>query len=185
MPSRDVYISVDVETAGPTPDRYAMLSIGACTMQEPRQTFYVELQPDRGEARPEALAVSGLELQQLRERGETPAEAMAHFAAWVDSVTPAGGRPVFVAFNAPFDWSFVNCYFHRYLDRNPFGHAALDIKALYMGANGVPWSETAMRHVAARYLDDRVLTHHALQDALDQADIFNEIGIESGFIQEA
>ena len=41
---------------------------------------------------------------------------------------------VFVGFNAPFDWSFVNYYFHRFLGHNPFGFTAVDIKAYYMGA---------------------------------------------------
>ena len=26
---------------------------------------------------------------------------------------------------------FVNDYFHRFLGRNPFGHAALDLKAFF------------------------------------------------------
>ena len=33
------------ETAGPNPADYALLSIGACTLLEPRATFYAELQP--------------------------------------------------------------------------------------------------------------------------------------------
>ena len=37
---------------------------------------------------------------------------------------------------------------------------------------GTPWAETGMRHVASRYLGNRHLTHHALQDAMDQAEIF-------------
>ena len=32
-----------------------------------------------------------------------------------------------------------------------------------------------MRYVAPRYLEDRKLTHHALQDALDQAEIFQKM----------
>jgi hypothetical protein len=40
---------------------------------------------------------------------------------------------------------FVNSYFHRFLGRNPFGHAALDMKAFFMGLTGVKWSETALQ----------------------------------------
>ncbi len=74
---------------------------------------------------------------------------------------------------------FVHDYFHRYLGRNPFGHSALDIKAFYMGMAGVAWDETGMRPVAGRYLDDRHLTHHALRDALDQAEIFEKMLAEA------
>jgi ribonuclease T len=171
----ETYISVDVETAGPNPGGYSLLSIGACTLNDPPQTFYVELVPVNDRATTEALAISGLSLEALRQRGLPPAEAMARFAGWVGEVVPAGCRPVFVAFNAPFDWMFVHDYFYRYLGYNPFGHSALDIKALYMGLVGARWFETSMRQVSARYLDHRHLTHHALEDALDQADILIQL----------
>jgi DNA polymerase III epsilon subunit-like protein len=169
------YIVVDVEAAGPNPSQYALLSIGACTVGEPRDTFYVELQPDREAATEQAVAVHGLSMDRLASEGTPPAEAMRRFSGWVAAVTPHGVRPLFVGFNAPFDWMFVNDYFHRYLGHNPFGHAALDIKALYMGAAGVPWEETSMRHLAPRYLGGAQLTHNALQDALDQARILEGI----------
>ena len=122
---------------------------------------------------------SGLSLEELAERGLPPAEAMALFEAWLAAQVPSGWRPIFVAFNAPFDWMFVNDYFHRFLGRNPFGHAALDLKAFYMGLTGVHWSETTMRYVAARYLSDRQLTHHALCDAQDQAELFRKMLTEA------
>jgi DNA polymerase III epsilon subunit-like protein len=175
----ETYISVDVETSGPNPSGYSLLSIGACTIFEPQSTFYVELQPVNDNAILEAVMVSRLSMSKLKERGLPPQEAMARFEAWVEEVTPQGGQPVFVAFNAPFDWMFVADYFHRYLERNPFGFKALDIKAFYMGLTGVTWEETAMRYVQQRYMDDRNLTHHALRDALDQAEIFR------GMLEEA
>ena len=175
----EVFISVDVETAGPHPGSHALLSIGACLALEPDKTFYVELQPDREAAVPEALAISGLSLGGLAEHGVPPAAAMAQFKAWTLEQTPAGGRPVFVAFNAPFDWMFVAEYFHRYLGRNPFGHSALDLKAFYMGLTGAPWSETALHHVAARYGRRQELAHHALSDAQDQAALFRAMLAEA------
>lgn len=175
MKQPETYISVDVETAGPNPGNYAMLSIGACLVVDPTRTFYVELQPVNDNALPHAMRVSGLSLAHLAEYGTPPAEAMAQFEAWVHDVIPPEHRPVFVAFNAPFDWMFVCEYFHRYLGRNPFGHSALDMKALYMGLTGVTWHETSMAHVAARYLDNRPLTHNALRDAQDQAEIMQRM----------
>lgn len=174
------YISVDVETSGPNPSLYSLLAIGACTVEEAPQTFYVELQPVSDRATAEALAITGLSMARLKENGLEPAEAMARFEAWLQEAVPSGHRPLFVAFNAPFDWMFVNDYCHRFLGHNPFGYKALDIKSLYMGVAGVSWSETSMRHVAAKYLDNRVLTHHALQDALDQATIFRKLMAERG-----
>jgi ribonuclease T len=171
-PTPDVFVSVDVETAGPHPGGHALLSIGACVALDPGSTFYIELQPDRQAAVPEALAISRLSLSELAAHGVPPAEAMAQFAAWTLEQTPSGGRPVFVALNAPFDWMFVADYFHRYLGRNPFGHSALDLKAFYMGLTGARWSETALHHIAARYGCRQELAHHALADAVDQAILF-------------
>jgi DNA polymerase III epsilon subunit-like protein len=171
----DICISVDVETAGPNPSQYSMLTIGACTISEHPSTFYVELRPVNMNAVPEALAISRLSMERLAERGLEPVEAMRNFEAWLKGEVPSGQRPLFVSYNAPFDWMFVNDYFHRYLGRNPFGHTALDIKAFYMGVTGVSWAETSMRIVAQRYLGDRTLTHHALRDAMDQAEIFRKL----------
>ncbi|MBE0698294.1 MAG: 3'-5' exonuclease [Anaerolineaceae bacterium] len=176
----ETYISVDVETAGPIPAQYAMLSIGACLVENPSTTFYVELQPDRVEFVPAALAISGLDLDALREHGTLPQAALQAFADWVKQVVPQGSRAVFVALNAPFDWMFVNDYFQRYLGHNPFGHSALDIKAYYMGATGVAWSETSLQHIAAHLHQEKELEHNALHDAQDQAAIFREI-LHRGF----
>ena len=167
----EVFISVDVETAGPNPSQYALLSIGACTIGEPRQSFYVELKPDRSAFVPEALAICNLSLEKLAETGLEPAQALQQFADWV-GLTAEGQKPIFVAFNAVFDWMFTADYFHRYLGFNPFGHAALDVKAYYMGLSGVSFHETSMRHIRQNYPGLSVLTHNALEDAVEQAKIF-------------
>jgi ribonuclease T len=171
----ETYISVDVETTGPVPGEYALVSIGACPVFDPAGTFYAELQPDRQAFQPEALAVCGLNMDDLARRGVPPLQAMQQFEAWLTSVTPPEHRPVFVAFNAPFDWMFVADYCHRYLGRNPFGHAALDMKAFFMGLTGVPWIETDYARVSGHFGISRPLAHNALQDALDQADLFRRM----------
>ncbi|MEA4906896.1 MAG: 3'-5' exonuclease [Anaerolineaceae bacterium] len=173
-PIRDelpAYISVDVETSGPVPEEYALLSIGACTL-DGGERFYVELQPTSLHAQAEAMRVHGLSLERLAQEGLPPQAAMARLDAWLAQAVPAGEKPIFVAFNAAFDWMFVNQYFLRYLGHNPFGHSALDIKAVYMGAFGVPWRETSYRHIARLDQDLNPLSHHALDDALQQARLF-------------
>jgi len=168
------YISVDVETSGPNPGQYSLLSIGACTLAEPRLTFYIELKPTSSNQIEEAVSITHLSLDQLTENGAPPHEAMASFEAWLHTTLPTTS-PIFVAFNAPFDWMFINDYFHRFLGHNPFGHNALDIKAFYMGLKRVPWKQTSLRDASHHYLFPHTLTHHALQDAIDQAGIFNRM----------
>ncbi len=169
------YISVDVETAGPTPGDFPLLSIGACLVGEPERSFYVELKPDREEMEPSAVEISGLDPDILKRDGTPPGEAMQAFARWLEQISPEGDDLVFVAFNAAFDWMYIAEYFHRYLGHNPFGHRALDIKALYMGHFGVPWHETGMNQVAKSLGLPIQLTHNALSDAIDQANLFAKL----------
>ena len=180
-------ISVDIEAAGPSPSNYAMLSLGACLVDEPEpgqladgvtDHFYAELQPDREGVLDSAMSVGGFTLEGLRASGIGPTAAMQSFADWIDSVTPDGHRAVMVGFNAPFDWMFVADYFDRYLGRNPFGHSALDIKAFYLGVTGLSWTETSMVRVAEHYRVTVDLTHNALDDARDQAALFRAVRAE-------
>jgi ribonuclease T len=171
----DALISVDIESAGPIPSEYALLSIGACTLTHPRQTFYIELRPDKDRTDPSAMQIHGLSPERLQQEGIPPAEAMEKFAAWLEQVVPAGRQPLMVAFNAPFDWMFIHDYFMRCLGRSPFGHSAVDIKAVYLGATGCTWADTSGPNLHRRYDHGSSLTHNALDDALSQAAILEGI----------
>ena len=174
-PSNEFFIVVDIEAAGPIPGEFAMLSLGAATLTDPQETFYIELQPDSEAFLPDALAVSGLSMQDLAMKGTPPRDAMDEFARWVVAVSPPDQKPVFTAFNAPFDWMFVNAYFHRYLSYNPFGHKALDIKALFMGLHQVPFGKTSHHYVCEHYNLKTTLSHHALEDAIQEAQLLKLI----------
>jgi ribonuclease T len=178
-PRPETFVSVDIETSGPTPGRYSMLSIGACLVDAPEHGFYVELKPTSDIVVDTAQAIGGFSLEQLAQDGVEPGEAMQRFADWVAREVPTGTVPVFVGFNAAFDWMFVADYFDRFLGHNPFGHAALDIKSFTMGMAGVTWAQTSMRFLAPKYLHGRKLTHNALGDARDQAEIFAAVRAES------
>lgn len=171
----ETYISVDVETSGPNPADYSMISIGACAVDDPESGFYAELKPVTDAVVESALDVSGLSMERLQRDGLSPADAMRQFEDWIDLVTPRGNVPVMVAFNAVFDWMFVDAYFHRFLKRNPFGHSALDIKAFYLGYAGGTWAGTSMRVLSPLYLGGQHLTHNALGDARDQAELFRRV----------
>ena len=172
--SEEIYISVDVETAGPIPGEYSMLSIGACVVDNSEYSFYVELQPINDNADPAALAVCKLNMETLKGIGKDPTAAMLQFSGWIDQI--ARGRiPVFVGFNASFDWGFVNWYFHKFLGKNPFGIGALDIKAYYMGLSGCAWGETKSSKLPKEFQPSIPSAHNALEDARAQAEIFKKI----------
>lgn len=168
---RETFISIDVETAGPIPGEYSLLSIGACLVADPSRSFACELKPITDRFVPEALEVTGLSLDRLREQGLAPEDAMERFGSWVREAA-GDATPVFVGFNAPFDWSFVNYYFHRFTGDNPFGFTALDIKALWMGVSGGSWADTRSSRIAEEVGPQLHGDHDALHDAKYQAELF-------------
>jgi DNA polymerase III epsilon subunit-like protein len=174
---QEVFLSVDVETAGPIPGEYSLLTIGACNVYDPKQTFACELKPTTRNADPKALEVTGLSLGRLEDEGRDPVAGMRDFRDWVLRVAGKESSPVFVGFNAAFDWSFVNYYFHRYLGENPFGFAALDIKSMYMGAVGGDWTQTRSSEIAAALHPTLKGNHDALHDAQYQAELFRLIRV--------
>lgn len=167
----EIFISVDVETSGPIPGEFSMLSLGACLVDDDQQSFSCLFKPLNDRADPKALEVTGLSLSELSRSGETPEAAMARFAAWIWEVAE-GGEPILVGFNAPFDWSFVNYYFHRFVGSNPFGFTALDIKAYYMGLTRGSWADTKSSRIAKQLQPRLVGDHDALHDARYQAELF-------------
>jgi DNA polymerase III epsilon subunit-like protein len=171
----ETFISVDVETSGPYPERYSLLSIGACVVENPDEGFYIELKPAKSQVLESSLRVSQLSIEKLSREGVPPALAMQELQDWLRKVAPAGQRPIMVAFNTPFDWAFINHYFLEYLGENPFGHSAIDIKAFYMGLVGCPWEETSMLYLSPRFLKGQQLPHDALADARLQADLFRKL----------
>ncbi|GAA3528691.1 3'-5' exonuclease [Streptomyces osmaniensis] len=180
-PSR--YISVDIEADGPIPGPYSMLSIGAAvagvqdgdgfTAADPEEhTFYRELRPIGEEFVPEALAVSGLDRERLKAEGSEPAVALAEFSEWVREVS-AGAQPVMCGYPASYDWTFLYWYLIRFTGASPFGHSGcLDMKTLYATKAGLPLRAVAKGTMPRELLSRRRHTHHALDDAVEQAELF-------------
>jgi ribonuclease T len=168
--SDEVFVSVDIEASGASPSVGSMISLGACLVDDPSVGIYLELRPDRGLAWDESAAqVHGLARERLEREGLEPAEAMQRLAAWLAEV--CGDRqPVFVGFNAAFDWMFVADYFARHVGSNPFGVSALDLKSYFMGRERVTkWADTRRVRIDDRLGLDADHTHHALEDARGQA----------------
>jgi ribonuclease T len=171
---KEIFISVDIEAAGPVPPTYSMLSLGAVVVTNPQLTFYVEIKPVSEEFVPDAMKVVGRTLKDFARVGHDPKEAMTAFRDWLQTVTK-DHKPVFVGFNATFDWAFVNFYFHQYLGENPFGFGGLDIKSYYMGMTGCAWEDTRSSRIAKEFKGPSPHTHQALDDAIEQGEIFRKM----------
>jgi hypothetical protein len=187
QPPYDVYFSADVETDGPIPGRFSMLSFGLALAgrfdgttfdrTDPRsQTFYRELKPITEGFDPETARVSGLDRDQLRVSGEEPADAMRDAARWVSDVA-GEGTPILVAFPLSFDWSFLYWYFVAFADgASPFGHAScLDMKTAFAIRARRPIALSGASRLPDEIRASRPHEHHALADAVEQAEIFQNI----------
>ena len=171
---RDRYFSVDIESSGPIPGMYSMLSLGACAVDAPDVSFYVELQPISMEFEKEALAVTGFDLGHLQKHGDQPSIAIPRFSQWIEDHTRSH-KPVFVGFNACYDWQFVNWYFVTFCGKNPFGFGGIDIKSFFMGLTGCHWHESTSSQLPLEFQPDTPQTHNALDDAKAQASIFRKM----------
>lgn len=175
----ETWISVDVETSGPSPHSGSLLAVGACLVADEAQGIELLLRPEPDKPwSDEAASYHRLDRATLEREGLEPGEAMRALEGWLAAVVPSGSRPVFVALNAPFDWMWVADACWRWLGRNPFGHSALDIKALYLGRH-LPevdrWGETGRVRMLERYPVELPHPHAALADAREQAVLVRRI----------
>lgn len=154
------WVMVDVETDGPCPGLYSMVSFGAVVVEpDLDQTFYGQCKPISGKWNPEALKVSGLTREECRSFPD-PEFTMHSFATWLKGF---GGRLMFISDNNGFDWQFINYYFHRFYGQNPFGHSSTNLGSLYKGM---------VRNTFKNFkrLRKTKHTHHPVDDAKGNAE---------------
>ncbi len=187
----DVYFSVDVETDGPIPGPYSMLSFaivpagrmdGHCYTPTPNHDdyFYVELKPISEKYERAALDVNGLDRDRLSREGEDPAEAMRTAADWLRARC-AGGEPVLVAYPLGFDWSWIHWYFVHFVGTSPFRHSrAFDLKTAVAVTEGIQISRAGRSRLPKSLMSDHAHTHHAADDAIAQAEIFAKLMTGAG-----
>jgi hypothetical protein len=120
----DVYFSADVETDGPIPGPFSILSFALVfagafdgvrftAPQNYQQSFYRELRPISSDFQLEALRVNGLDRDRLLIEGERPEAAMTEAAQWIKGIVEHG-KPILVAYPLSFDWSWLYWYFTRF-----------------------------------------------------------------------
>lgn len=155
------FIIVDVESDGPIPHKYSMVCFGAVILDEKlNKTFYGQTKPISKLYIPEALAISGFTRKE-HEKFDDPEKVMQEFANWIK--TNSKGRPVFVADNPGYDFSFINYYFHYFLGSNPFGFSSRRIGDLYCGM--VKDSFAKWKHLRKTKHD-----HNPVNDAIGNAE---------------
>lgn len=183
----DAYFSADVETDGPIPGPYSMLSFAivfagnydGSTFHRPDRYdnfIYRELRPISPAFQPEALAVNGINRDRLLKEGQEPEKVMSEAADWIR--TAAGqAKPVLVAYPLSFDWSWLYWYFTQYsITGSPFSYSqCYDIKTAVSVKTRRPIAASGRAKLPHFLLSHRLHTHHALDDAIEQAEIFANV----------
>lgn len=172
----EIYVSTDVEADGPIPGPHSMLSVGSAAFRADKTlvaTFEVNLET-LPEAAPHPETMKWWEgfpdaYRAARVDPRPVVDAMRDYCAWLDALP---GRPVFVAYPAGYDFTFVRWYLMRFAGRCPFGFSALDVKSFAMALLGTSFRGTTKRHMPRAWFDEKRHTHRALDDALEQGRLF-------------
>ncbi|MBT1156426.1 3'-5' exoribonuclease [Aminobacter anthyllidis] len=183
----DVYFSADVETDGPIPGPFSILSFAlvfagtydGARFDRPKEydkVFYRELRPISEDYEEEALRINGLDRGRLLLEGELPSVVMDQAFKWVKDLS-GDANPVLVAYPLSFDWTWLYWYFVRFSrDGSPFDYSrCYDIKTALAVKSGLPISQSGRSRLPSNLVSARAHTHHAVDDAIEQAEIFANI----------
>lgn len=172
----EVYVSTDIETDGPIPGPHSMLSFASAAYLADKTllgtfTANLDLLPGAAGA-PDTMAwwkSQPTAWDAARLNPEPPEAVMPRYVTWVESLP---GKPVFVAYPAGFDFTFVYWYLIRFAGRSPFSFAALDVKSYAAALLGSEFRRTTKRTMPKEWFDPAPHTHVALDDAIEQGTMF-------------
>ena len=173
-----LYVDVDIEADG-IAGFGSMLALGA---QSPTgESFYREIQPiseDFVPSQRQFCEEHWLERKRLVREGAAFEDVIKEFADWLKELEGSNGKSlVFTAFNAAFDWSFVDLYFKKAQLENPFGIAPLDLKSLALPlSGGWDFKQTAKGALPAIAVPEGDFTQNAMEDAQYQQKIHFALG---------
>ena len=184
--ANEIYVSIDVETDGPIPGAYSMLSFGAAAFdveadspRDPLGTFSANLEQLEGAAsssttmtwwasQPSAWAA-------CRREPQAPEEVMPEFVNWFRQLPTT---PVLVGHPVTFDFMFVYWYIVRFGglgdgEPAPCGFQGLDIKTLAWTQLGGGFKDAGKSKMPNRWFEGSPEhTHEALTDAIAQGVLF-------------
>lgn len=172
-PREEIYVSTDVEANGPIPAVHSMLSLGSAAFRangELLGTWTANLETLPGATEDdrtmEFWAKHPDAWRACRENPESPQRAILRYLDWLDGLP---GVPVFVAYPAGFDFSWVHWYLYRFGGRSPFFHSALDMKTFAMALLRRKYRHSGKSTWPRHWFSQNLVHNHiALDDALEQ-----------------
>lgn len=128
---------LDVESDGPCPGLYNMISFGLSSVYKPELTFYRMVLPITNDGIPQARNVSGISYDEQIMQGSPVRAAMDCSATWLKQtqleLCGQDKRVTIWSDNPAYDWQFWNYYFAFSGLENPAGFSARRIGDLWAG----------------------------------------------------
>lgn len=187
----ELYFSVDIETDGPIPIEYSMLSFGCAVFNKEGDlldTFEANLETLEG-AKQHMDTMSWWQLrphawEKCRENLKSPKGAMIEFTKWVRYVSNKyNAIPIFVSYPSGFDFTFIYTYLVKFVGYSIFSFSALDIKTYAMAVINTSFKKSAKRYFPKRWKSKKRHTHIALDDAIEQGELFINILKENATLE--
>ena len=176
--TKEIYISVDIETDGPCPGENNLLSLGAVAVKPgtgmisellinfeftPGASPSLKTEQEFWSRFPDQYAATRQNMQPVE-------QGVDQFCTWVKDL---GGVPVAVAFPAGFDFSWIWYYVNRFGSGSPFSFSCIDMKTLAWCIQGGNYRHSTKRNWPSHWFDHGLPhTHDALADAREQAHTF-------------
>lgn len=169
-----IYVVVDIETDGPVPGMYSMLSIGAVASTNIAEvsSFYEKLLPlpDAGQYKPtmDWWNANPDAWQEATSDARASDVVMKEFNDWVKDLN---ATPVFVASPLVFDYGFVSWYLEKFTRTNIFTdytdvQRTLDIASFCAGKLERPLNQSRLTQIPKSFLDGMPKhSHKAIDDA--------------------
>jgi DNA polymerase III alpha subunit (gram-positive type) len=172
----EIYVSTDIETDGPIPGPYSMLSFASAAYTAEKQllsTFSANLELlDGAVGHPSTMSwwKERWHLYEVtRVDVESPEAALKRYVTWIKQLP---GKPVFVAYPVGFDFTFLYWYLIKFVGESPFSFSALDIKSYAAALLKCEYRQATKRNMPKEWFDPMPHTHVALDDAIEQGAMF-------------
>lgn len=185
MSKREIYISVDIETGGPIPGKFSMLSLGACVVDDSfkltGEEYWINLEELPGtsidpvtktefwDKNPEAWKA-------CRKNLLSPKDGMKQFDSWLSNLEKKyNAKLVFVSY-PNWDFTFVHWYLMEFVGNSRFSFASLDMKTLAMALLKTKFRDVGKRTMPKQWFDPKLKhTHVAVEDAREQGITFSNM----------
>lgn len=185
MTDEMTYFSIDIETDGPIPFDYSMISFASVAFVPSGRVlgaYEVNLDPILGaKQHPDTMKFWGRNpdaWDYCNSNTRDPKEAMPEFAAWVEKHT-LGSKRTAVCYPSGFDFTFLFSYLIRYAGKSPFMFSCMDMRSYVSAVRKVEYQKAGKSYWPKRWRVSSIPhSHRAIDDAAEQGLSFLKIRTE-------